>query len=242
MNVPTVTEEDLRAFHAKHFPGAPPPTSFFSASVPSFSTQDLGSYDTQDCGWEEEYEEDDGLGYYPDGVKRTLTDEQIAIFRHSEIQALLREKRLREEDESPPPVTPAVETIEVEATAASKAASTSGKTTSVGSVSRAGSTPSAPDNQNRKRKSKDADRNDTKLQSHHSPRTWVSPKSNLRRIFPKCVKDDEVTRPFRLEYDPYDTNNSPSGGKKYSVHTSRTSEKGSGLASRCRDHLSQCRR
>lgn len=34
--------------------------------------------------------DDDGLGYYPDGRKRTLTDEQIAIFRHSEIQELLR--------------------------------------------------------------------------------------------------------------------------------------------------------
>ncbi|KAM7209351.1 Protein of unknown function (DUF3807) domain containing protein [Naviculisporaceae sp. PSN 640] len=34
--------------------------------------------------------EDDGLGYYDDGVKRTLTDEQIAIFRHSELESLLR--------------------------------------------------------------------------------------------------------------------------------------------------------
>lgn len=43
---------------------------------------------------EEEYyeEEDDGLGYYSDGVKRTLTDEQIAIFRHSELEALRRER------------------------------------------------------------------------------------------------------------------------------------------------------
>lgn len=40
-------------------------------------------------------EEDDGLGYYPDGVKRTLTDEQIAMFRHSELQAL---ERARERD------------------------------------------------------------------------------------------------------------------------------------------------
>ncbi|KAK5658729.1 hypothetical protein OQA88_1538 [Cercophora sp. LCS_1] len=40
----------------------------------------------------EEYEEedDDGLGYYPDGAKRTLTDEQIAIFRHSELETLRR--------------------------------------------------------------------------------------------------------------------------------------------------------
>ncbi|KAF8430620.1 hypothetical protein BGX38DRAFT_1231963 [Terfezia claveryi] len=37
----------------------------------------------------EHEEEDDDLGYYPDGVKRTLTDAQIAIFRHSEIQEML---------------------------------------------------------------------------------------------------------------------------------------------------------
>lgn len=30
------------------------------------------------------------MGYYPDGTKRTLTDEQIAIFRHSEIQDLIK--------------------------------------------------------------------------------------------------------------------------------------------------------
>jgi hypothetical protein len=41
--------------------------------------------------------EDDGLGYYEDGMKRTLTDEQIAIFRHSEIQTLLRDRRHAEE-------------------------------------------------------------------------------------------------------------------------------------------------
>lgn len=41
--------------------------------------------------------EEDDLGYYPDGVKRALTDEQIAIFRHSEIQALLKERRREEE-------------------------------------------------------------------------------------------------------------------------------------------------
>jgi len=42
-------------------------------------------------------EEDDDLGRYPDGIQRTLTDEQIAMFRHSEIQTLLRERRHREE-------------------------------------------------------------------------------------------------------------------------------------------------
>lgn len=48
---------------------------------------------------EEYYDEaDDGLGYYPDGTKRTLTDEQIAMFRHSEIQAILRKRRLQKEN------------------------------------------------------------------------------------------------------------------------------------------------
>lgn len=50
----------------------------------------------------EEALDDDGLGYYPDSVKRTLTDEQVAIFRHSEIQTILRERRqlqLQQEDE-----------------------------------------------------------------------------------------------------------------------------------------------
>lgn len=46
-------------------------------------------------------DQDDGLGYYPDGVKRTLTDEQISMFRHSEIYSLLRQRQLkRERDET----------------------------------------------------------------------------------------------------------------------------------------------
>lgn len=49
---------------------------------------------------ESPYNDEDDLGYYPDGVKRTLTDEQIEIFRHSEIHSLLRERQLREENRS----------------------------------------------------------------------------------------------------------------------------------------------
>ena len=43
------------------------------------------------------------MGYYPDGVKRTLTEEQIAIFRHSEQLATLRgiEKGLLKADGTP---------------------------------------------------------------------------------------------------------------------------------------------
>jgi hypothetical protein len=38
-------------------------------------------------------DDDDNLGWYHDGVKRTLTDEQVAMFRHSEIQRLLQQRR-----------------------------------------------------------------------------------------------------------------------------------------------------
>jgi hypothetical protein len=74
----------LRTFHAKHFQHAPTPETFLHG-VEQSSAEEL--YE----------EEDDGLGYYPDGTKRTLTDEQIAMFRHSEIQAILRKRRLRRE-------------------------------------------------------------------------------------------------------------------------------------------------
>ena len=40
----------------------------------------------------ETWEEEDDLGYYEDGVKRTLTDEQIEIFRHSELEALRKQE------------------------------------------------------------------------------------------------------------------------------------------------------
>ncbi|KAI1804716.1 hypothetical protein F4811DRAFT_552584 [Daldinia bambusicola] len=86
---PEVSQEDISSFYDTHF-------SF--AAVELFDTQFLKPENAQDYNqyyeeYEECYEEDDGLGYYPDGVKRTLTDEQIAIFRHSEIEALRRAKR-----------------------------------------------------------------------------------------------------------------------------------------------------
>jgi hypothetical protein len=44
---------------------------------------------------EEEEEEDDGLGFYADGVKRTLTDEQIAVFRRTELWRMKRGQQRR---------------------------------------------------------------------------------------------------------------------------------------------------
>ncbi|KAH7408275.1 hypothetical protein DE146DRAFT_629205 [Phaeosphaeria sp. MPI-PUGE-AT-0046c] len=67
-----------------HFPHALVPDQFLHGS-------------SQEAAGDFYEEEDDGLGYYSDGTKRTLTDEQIAMFRHSEIQAILRKRRLLRE-------------------------------------------------------------------------------------------------------------------------------------------------
>lgn len=84
------TQADLEAFHKAHFS---------TPSLDHFSTHFLGPVPEDE---NEEEGEDDGLGYYPNGVKRTLTDEQIAMFRHSEIQALLRERRHAGENKETP--------------------------------------------------------------------------------------------------------------------------------------------
>lgn len=77
-------QADLGSFHSSHFS----PTS-----TEHFATNFLEPV-------EDNYlQDDDGLGYYSDGVKRTLTDEQIEIFRHSEIQALLRDQRYADDEQ-----------------------------------------------------------------------------------------------------------------------------------------------
>jgi len=59
----------------------------------------------------EEYDEEDDLGYYQDGVKRTLSDEQIAMFRHSEIQALIKERQANAEEAQSPTTSLAESTL-----------------------------------------------------------------------------------------------------------------------------------
>ncbi|GAD94197.1 predicted protein [Paecilomyces variotii No. 5] len=86
LQAPSVSLDDLQAFHTQHFPGQERPLP------PNFAHENTQLNET------EYYEDDDdGLGYYPDGMKRTITDEQIRIFRHSEIHAILRERQLEEE-------------------------------------------------------------------------------------------------------------------------------------------------
>jgi hypothetical protein len=72
----------LECFHDAHLGPAPVAGSIYTA---------VGEAD----------KEDDELGYYADGTKRTLTDDEIAIFRHSEIQQLIRAQRDRDLDDVP---------------------------------------------------------------------------------------------------------------------------------------------
>ena len=81
-------QDDLRTFRSQHFGHPESPALRIAGSNAQVSSHH-NAQSLQD--------DDDGLGYYPDGVKRTLTDEQIAMFRHSEIYSLLREKRLQTE-------------------------------------------------------------------------------------------------------------------------------------------------
>ncbi|KAL8992222.1 MAG: hypothetical protein Q9169_007266 [Polycauliona sp. 2 TL-2023] len=81
--IPSVTMEDLRTFHKLHFGN---------------STETVFDVEATSLGNPAQTFEDDHLGYYPDGVKRTLTDEQIAMFRHSEIYSLQRKRQLQKEN------------------------------------------------------------------------------------------------------------------------------------------------
>ncbi|KAH6845279.1 hypothetical protein B0I37DRAFT_416822 [Chaetomium sp. MPI-CAGE-AT-0009] len=94
--MPQISQAEMTAFHEAHFSKLA--TDHFQAHFlrPDHPPAEETTYHAADDEeyYEEYYEEeDDGLGYYPDGVKRTLTDEQIAIFRHSEIEALRRARK-----------------------------------------------------------------------------------------------------------------------------------------------------
>ncbi|KAI9842275.1 MAG: hypothetical protein M1837_007344 [Sclerophora amabilis] len=92
LQIPTVSETDLREFQLIHFSSTASPTVVTGKGL---SAPDADDSENKYWYWGE----DDGLGYYQDGVKRTLTAEQVAMFRHSEIQSLLKEKRRRLERE-----------------------------------------------------------------------------------------------------------------------------------------------
>jgi hypothetical protein len=68
----------MLSFHSRHFPHATEPNCETVDNIP--------------------VEEDDCLGTYEDGAERTLTDEQIAMFRHSELQEMIKQHRIEMEN------------------------------------------------------------------------------------------------------------------------------------------------
>ncbi|KAK3330170.1 hypothetical protein B0H66DRAFT_48241 [Apodospora peruviana] len=88
-NIPEIGQADFHSFHEAHFSQLAADHFLVHFLRPDHrATEDSALDNPEDEYYEDE--EDDGLGYYDDGVKRTLTDEQIAIFRHSELEALRR--------------------------------------------------------------------------------------------------------------------------------------------------------
>ena len=106
------SQEQIEAFRRTHFSpnatasffanflpaGQQPGTNFFNEAGGNAENpyKETGSAEVGElvadtvmgeCGYDEE--EEDDLGHYPDGVKRTLTDAQIEIFRHTELQEML---------------------------------------------------------------------------------------------------------------------------------------------------------
>ncbi|KAF5027579.1 hypothetical protein F66182_321 [Fusarium sp. NRRL 66182] len=103
--IPNVSHDDLSAFHEAHFSLAA--LASFGSDFIDSSGQEHARDDVTNEVWEEE---DDGLGYYWDGAKRTLTDEQIEIFRHSELEALRKEQEKRSNTKT---VTPPGEAMDL---------------------------------------------------------------------------------------------------------------------------------
>lgn len=84
-----VTQSTLLQFHRSHFRGQPLPS--LTHPTQGFASAD-GLHEIKNIE-----RIDNVLGHYADGFERTLTDEQIAIFRHTEIQELLKGRRQRAE-------------------------------------------------------------------------------------------------------------------------------------------------
>nr|POF25954.1 hypothetical protein CFP56_22102 [Quercus suber] len=95
--IPSIAEHDLLEFQYVHFGDKTKPEHWFIDAETA-----LSFYPDMDS-------ENDELGYYDDGVRRTLTDDQIAMFRHSEVQELLRDCRLQREEQEYQMRIPALE-------------------------------------------------------------------------------------------------------------------------------------
>ena len=84
----------LKRFHGQHFPGQDAPKSLRLSGPNLRHESEVLHLPASTLPHDFE---DENLGSYDDGVKRTLTDEQITMFRHSEIQRLLLLRRIEAE-------------------------------------------------------------------------------------------------------------------------------------------------
>ncbi|KAL2041492.1 hypothetical protein N7G274_005874 [Stereocaulon virgatum] len=89
LQIPTVTQDDLDAFHVRVFGYTTAPPRLIPLGETTYNDQHLDHNGDQNGS---------DLGYYSDGAKRTLTDDQVAMFRHSEIYAILRARQVHKEN------------------------------------------------------------------------------------------------------------------------------------------------
>ncbi|KAF2217536.1 hypothetical protein CERZMDRAFT_80270 [Cercospora zeae-maydis SCOH1-5] len=85
-SLPQITEDNLLHFQLMHFGDDTKPNEWFVDADKALN-------------FELQYEQDDGLGHYEDGVKRTLTDEQIAVFRRTELWQMKRAQELLQREQ-----------------------------------------------------------------------------------------------------------------------------------------------
>ncbi|KAL3958747.1 hypothetical protein ACCO45_006909 [Purpureocillium lilacinum] len=82
-----VSSDDLANFFEAHF--TPDAVANFGWAFMNPDVYSQSQDTSAQCNWDYE---DDGLGYYEDGVKRTLTDEDIEFFRQSELRELRQQQ------------------------------------------------------------------------------------------------------------------------------------------------------
>ncbi|KXT15003.1 hypothetical protein AC579_7749 [Pseudocercospora musae] len=80
-SLPQISEDHLLRFQFAHFGDDTKPDNWFVSRQAALS-----------------FDDDHALGYYEDGVKRTLTDEQIAMFRRTELWHMKHRQEQRQED------------------------------------------------------------------------------------------------------------------------------------------------
>lgn len=81
------SQDDLANFFEAHF--TPDAVANFGWAFMNLDVYSQSRDTPAQCNWDYE---DDGLGYYEDGVKRTLTDEDIEFFRQSELRELRQQQ------------------------------------------------------------------------------------------------------------------------------------------------------